>query len=123
MAWEIANNLVFVGLAFFSLVMALLIDKIQIGKNKVDLPIGQIFIVLALLFSMQALEANMLVIQANSIAINNTTISDGLTGASRTGFTIMMLVFYLYMVVTIIRFLIALVEGLLMNRGLKEPKI
>jgi len=124
MGWEIATNLVYIGLAFICLVLSLIIDKVKIGKEKdIDLPIGNLFIVLCMLFTIQALTSNVLILTANADDIDNSSNLNNLVENSATGVMIMNYVFWIYLVVVFLRLLGATVKSLYLNKNkIKEPK-
>jgi len=120
MTWEIATATVYTGLSITSIALAIALDRIKLietkGGQTIDLNIRYIFLALSILFMQQALNTNMLVIEANSNSIANQTIVNGLVGNASVGFTIMLVVFWIFVLVAFLDLLFAIVNAFYLRK-------
>lgn len=108
MGWETATILGLVGASFLFLFIALFRND----ETEKALPLKMIFITLSLGGCLFWLNANTQIINANNATINNTNISSNLVGITSTAQIITMWVFYLFLLVTVVAFLMALFPAL-----------
>ncbi|MBC8494712.1 hypothetical protein H8D36_01000 [archaeon] len=126
MTWEIATATTYVGLSFICLALAVLVDKVKLIKTQekeVSLPLGSVFIILAIVFAMGALSSQSLIINSNIGEINNSTYSTDLESNASSLLVMLTVILWIFVVVTFIRFIDAVVKALYIKKtGIKQPR-